>query len=380
MVSTCIIKRDNKKKVVSVSTRSGDRSMLFDKIASIPLMENRERATTVFKTVFSNKFLKAFGDWRKKVPVNKQAYNKVKSNIDLIPEAYRERVLDKASKMSNPVLVSKSDAPYEIRESGFGFYSQDLGDNIMLVDAMVPSSISVPEEPGIDSGQYLQDAISSDFTPVSMVQDKGVNYMVIKDGLKIFSPEELPETDSNPVGVTYQTGEPRLFFMNDRSQLFEDYGEALRSGGNDIRIGFLSGTVQESTVDGVADITYKAGKYVLNNPKSFIPVMTASASTSLSTKGGIINYLIKKGLLSGSKIFDPETRSYYLTGEGHTGQIRLFNSALSYTELRNHFGSDVSMNDQGMITISSLDNSKVTMRLATGGTERVSREQIKNRS
>ena len=67
MASTCIIKRDNKKKVVSVSTRSGDRSMLFDKIASIPLMENRERATTVFKTVFSNKFLKAFGDWRKRV-------------------------------------------------------------------------------------------------------------------------------------------------------------------------------------------------------------------------------------------------------------------------------------------------------------------------
>lgn len=51
--------------------------MLFDKIASIPLMENRERATTVFKTVFSNKFLKAFGDWRKRVPINKQAYNKV---------------------------------------------------------------------------------------------------------------------------------------------------------------------------------------------------------------------------------------------------------------------------------------------------------------
>ena len=72
--------------------------------------------------------------------------------------------------------------------------------------------------------------------------------------------------------------------MNDRNQLFEDYGEALRSGGNDIRIGFLSGIVQESTVDGVADITYKAGKYVLNNPKSFIPVMTASASTSLSNK------------------------------------------------------------------------------------------------
>ena len=107
MTSTCIIKRDNKKKVVSVSTRSGDRSMLFDKIASIPLMENRERATTVFKTVFSNKFLKDFGDWRKRVPINKPAYNKVKSNIDLIPGAYRERVLDKASKMSNPVLVAK---------------------------------------------------------------------------------------------------------------------------------------------------------------------------------------------------------------------------------------------------------------------------------
>lgn len=378
MTSTCIIKRDDKKKVISVSTRSGDRSILFDKIASIPLMENRERATTIFKTVFSNKFLKAFGDWRRNMPVNKKAYNKVRSNIDFVPEPYRDRVLDKAAKMSNPMLVSKIDAPHDIQESGFKFFSSNLEGDIVLVDAMVPSDISVPERAYINARKYLQDALDSDFTPVAIIQDNDRSYVVIRDGLKTFSPSELPEADTNPVGVTYQTGEPRLFFVNDRNELFENYGDALRSGGKDIRIGFLAGTVQES--DGAntpAAITYSSGKYHLNDPRSFIPVMTASASTSLSTKGGIINYLIKKGFLSGSKIFDPETNTYYLTGEGHTGQIRLFNSAQSYMELRNHFSSDVSMNDRGMITISSLDNSKVTMRLATGGTERINKEQIK---
>ncbi|EKC54127.1 short-chain dehydrogenase/reductase SDR, partial [human gut metagenome] len=101
--------------------------MLFDKIASIPLMENRERATTVFKTVFSNKFLKAFGDWRKRVPINKPAYNKVKSNIDLIPEAYRERVLSKGAVINFTRQLANEWAQYGITVNTLspGFFASE---------------------------------------------------------------------------------------------------------------------------------------------------------------------------------------------------------------------------------------------------------------
>lgn len=43
MATTCIIERNDKKRVSKVKTLSGEKSVLFDKIASIPLMENRER-------------------------------------------------------------------------------------------------------------------------------------------------------------------------------------------------------------------------------------------------------------------------------------------------------------------------------------------------
>lgn len=377
MASTCIIKRDNKKNITSVKTRSGERSTLYDKIASIPLMENRERALSVFKTVYSSKFIKAFGNWLLNTPVNKKAYNKIKENIDKVPEKYRSVVLERASKMDNPLMISKVNSQYNIEEDGFSFYSESLDGDVFLVDAMVPSSISATE-----SADNLAESISMDFTPVINIQSEAGNYVVVKNGLKVFGMEELAseESDGSSSGVLYKSGEPRLFFMNDSGKLFEDYGEALISGGSEIQMGFLSGTVQEtgSPESGVADILHTPDGYILNNRNSFIPLMTASTSTSVRTPGGAVNYLIKKGLLSGSKIYDPETGSYYLTGAGFSGNIRLFNSAISYTNLCNLFGSsNVEMNDRGMIRIKNIDKKNVTARTADGKTVKVSKEQIK---
>lgn len=377
----CVIKRDSKKNIVSVSTKSGSRSVLYDKIASIPLMENRERALSVFKTVYSNKFIRSFGNWLNAIPVNKDAYNKVKEKSDLIPEQYRNKVLTKASQMENPVLVSRTGSPSGVEVENISFYTTDIkpGQEILLLDKMNPSSTVIETKPGTDTAQALSEALSNDFTPVSDISIDGKEMMSVRDGMKVFRPSELTESTSD-TGLVYENGEPRLFFMNDKNQLFEDYGQAMKSGGNEIRIGFVSGPVQE-TVDGAgtSSVSYGPEGYVLNNTESFIPIMTASTATSLSSPGGVINYLIKKGYLAGEKVFDLESGSYYLTGAGHSSHIRTFNSASAYIELCNMLGtSNVSMNDRGMIRIRNVDNSKVRVRLSTGKAMNVSKEQLKN--
>ena len=381
MALSCIIKRDNKKNIVSVSTKSGSRSILYDKIASIPLMENRERALSVFKTVYSNKFIRSFGNWLNAIPMNKDAYNRIKDKQDLIPEKYRAQVLAKASEMENPVLVSRTGSPSGTDVEGVSFYTTDIkpGQDVLLVDKMVPSTTVIESKPGTDMAQTLSEAISDDFTPVSDITIDGKQFVSVRNGMKVFRPEELTE-DVSDSGPTYENGEPRLFFVNDRNQMFEDYGSALKSGGNEIRIGFVTGPVQDTTNGtGVASVSYGPEGYVLNNVNAFIPIMTASTSTSLSSPGGVVNYLIKKGYLSGEKIFDPETGSYYLTGAGHSYHIRIFNSASAYTELCNMLGtSNISMNDRGMIRIKNIDNTKVRVKLASGKTMNVSKEQIKN--
>lgn len=383
-MTPCIINRNNKKDITQVNTRSGERSILYDKIASIPLMENRERALSVFKIVYSNKFMKLFGNWISNTPVNRKAYNIIKKNIDIVPEQYRNTVLDKTSKMDNPLMISRANPPYEIEEDGFSFYSTSVSKDseIILVDAMNPSELVVKTDPGTDKKSFIEDSVSSDFTPVINIEDDGSQYIVVKNSVKTYTLDELSssETENTAVGPTYLNGEPRLFFMNDKKELFENYGDALKSGGTEIRMGFLAGPAQEVTNDYVGDagVVHTPSGYKLNNEKAFIPIMTASTSTSLSSIGGVINYLIKKGYLAGSKIFDPETGSYFLTGEGHSGEIRLFNSAVSYAHLRNLLGNRVYMNDRGMIRIRNVDEDNIMVRTSDGKTNKVSKEQIKN--
>lgn len=71
MALDCIIKRGKGRRVESVLSPTGRRSKLYDKIASIPTMENRERALSFFKKTYSDKFIGRFGDFTKQNGISK---------------------------------------------------------------------------------------------------------------------------------------------------------------------------------------------------------------------------------------------------------------------------------------------------------------------
>lgn len=62
MPKTCIVTKENRR-ITSVRTFTGLRSKLYDKIASIPVMGNRDQAFSFFEKVYSKKFMDKFGDW-----------------------------------------------------------------------------------------------------------------------------------------------------------------------------------------------------------------------------------------------------------------------------------------------------------------------------
>ena len=231
-MSTCVIKRDKNRRVSSVTTLSGERSKLFDKIVMIPLMENRERAVSLFKSVYSGKFKKLFGDWTKNTPINKKAYNRIKNKIKYVPEELRSFVLEKAAMMDNPLMVSKVNPPENIQEDGQSFYSSDLSaGDIYLVNVISESDMdltSIPE--GMSDNEYINGSLSLSTSPVTYITTPGgKSYIVIKDNIKKYSPSELVSESEREVGLTYSTGEPRLFFKTSDNRLFEDYGDALRN-------------------------------------------------------------------------------------------------------------------------------------------------------
>lgn len=378
MPRNCIIKRD-KRKVVSVTTRSGQRSQLFDKIASIPTVENRERALSIFKIVYSNPFLKKFGNWLNNTPVNKKAFDEVGKNIDKVDEASRESVLDRAAQMDNPILVSRSNTGESMTTDGLSYYSTTLDGPVFLVDQMNDDVLDLRNLPeGTDVDTYREEKLSTMFSPVvTIIEPNGNTVKAVRTGIKVFSPEELSVETPSSVGATYTSGEPRLFFLSAKGTLYEDYGSALKDGGREIQIGFVSTPIQEGR--NVSGVSYVDGQYILNDEKSFIPVASISASTNVASTNGLINYLIKKGYLSGEKVYDPDTRTYYLTGEGYAPERRQFNSILSYFQLTNRLGSNnVSMNDKGHIRIRNIDKSKVMVSDHNGRTSNVSKESIKN--
>lgn len=387
MATTCIIDRNEKNKVRSVRTLSGQKSTLFDKIASIPLMENRERALSVFKIVYSSKFKKLFGDWTKNTPINRKAYNKIRKNLDRVAPEYRDAVLLKASKMDNPIIVSRVNTSENTQIYGLSYYSDtNLEDgNIFLVDALSPSEIVVDSSKipdGMTVEEYQKELIENDFAPVIFLTEaKGDKSIIIRDGLALNTPESLGKGYSNP-GITYSSGEPRLFFVTDKGEMFEDYGKALRSSnGTEIRAGFIAGTLQDVTDPrvGTASASFFSGIYQLNDEKAFIPIMSLPTNTNIATRHGMINYLIKKGYLSGSKVYDAETNQYYYMGEGYTGQRCLFNSASAYFELSNIFGtSNISMNEKGQILIANPDPNVVQVIDENGKRSKITKEEIKN--
>lgn len=178
--------------------------------------------------------------------------------------------------------------------------------------------------------------------------------------------------------LAYDSGEPRLFFRSDDGKIHDSYANAIKgSSGGRIEAGFLAGSVEESDVpSGTADISFGLSSITLNNSDSFIPVLGISSDSNISTRGGFINYLIKKGMLSGERIRLGDR--YYLTGAGNSDGLKIYNAMNALSSLRNRFGSQSSeMNVLGSIGFDTEVSNDLDLITTSGEKVTVSRPEIK---
>lgn len=178
--------------------------------------------------------------------------------------------------------------------------------------------------------------------------------------------------------LAYDSGEPRLFFRSDDGKIHDSYANVIKgSSGGRIEAGFLAGSVEESDVpSGTADISFGSSSITLNNSDSFIPVLGISSDSNISTRGGFVNYLIKKGLLSGERIRLGDR--YYLTGAGNSDGLKIYNAMDALSRLRNRFGSMSSeMNVLGSIGFDTEVNNDLDLITTSGEKVTVSRSEIK---
>lgn len=148
------------------------------------------------------------------------------------------------------------------------------------------------------------------------------------------------ESSDIPGGVTYPSGEPRLFFRSGDGKVRGSYGDAMRASTNgSVTAGFLAGSVGDQS----ADMSVEGTDVVLNNEEAFIPVMTVDAKADVATRHGYVNYLVKKGLLSGERVRHGD--KMVLEGAGETELTKLINAADASNYLKARFGGDAATVD-----------------------------------
>lgn len=367
MSSSCIIKRNPKGGIERVNTRDGARSILFDKIAGIPAIKNIEDAISSYKTVYTDKFKGEFGTWEKSVPRNRDAVREIEKQIASFPEDLKRRILSRIASMDNPMLVSKTED--SIKTEGRVSYSTGniSEDNAYILDAASLQHINIDEKSlpdGKDMISYLSEMTGQNDSSVLSVLANGRETLLVNEGkASVLNIDSLPEfTQSSP--FVYANGEPRLFFRSNDGAVHNSYADAIRSGASEVTAGYLSGSYSES-LDAGSDIIARDGGITLNNESSFIPSITVKVSMSSNTPDGIMNRLIKKGLLSGERVY--HDGSYYLTGEGPVTSARLFNSAGAYIELMEKLGSGrVNMDEYGNIEILPEERDTVELVSSSG--------------
>lgn len=373
MALSCSIKRNSDGKITSVHTKSGARSTLFDKIASIPVLKDNEEALSFFKKIYSSKFVQKFGNWMSKIPSNPKKYKYLTDNIHIFPEGAKEGVLRLAANMKNPTILFEQ-ANLNKEAAGVHFFSTTPSDSPVLVDALEIEELNLSELPEGERTQEAEDeAISMAFSSVTHLTDiNGDEYMMVRDSYHVYTPAELTSMEADSVAFdSYSTGEPRLMFSTSDGALYDSYEEALQTNDTSIQVGFI----RYKTPDG------KKGKIRFlseNESAEFFPIASIPATTNISTRTGLINRMIKQGYLSGEKHYNPETGEYYLTGKGHQDGVRLFNSASAYAYASSLYGTRaVKMDEYGNITIENIDNKNVTVLDNKGRESKVSKESIK---
>ena len=255
---------------------------------------------------------------------------------------------------------------------GFSYYSETEGEgDYFIVDASLVSeaylSKEIPE--GMDEAEYAASIIESKGTPiVHVVKRDGTDfyavapYMMRKNIMSIM--------DEQKGGVTYENGEPRLFFLTEEGKLYEDYGDAVRATkGAWVRAGYLRAA---AAAPGVEAGPLSSSGTELTDASQFKSTMEISTDSRPVTRNGIINFLIKKGMLSGRRVKDPETGEYKFVGEGKSDSRRIFNSQVAFGRLLEMiFPSLVKMDEEGRITIGNFNPERVELRGKNGNRNRV---------
>lgn len=373
MALSCSIKRNRDGSIKSVNTISGAKSTLFDKIASIPVIKNSEEALGFFKKIYSSKFMSSYGDWTKASPVNPVAYAKIKRGINAVPEEHREGVLKKAASMYNPILVGGISV--EKSKDGYSFHSVSTDNGVFLVDAISTETIDLSNTlPGERTEETEDNVLMYAFSPVTYYKDMdGNDYVLVRDGYKAYSSNELSSLNSEAdfSFETYESGEPKLFFVTSDGKATESYKDALDSNDRAFNAGFVKKVPKKARRD----------KNVVELPDGshaeFFPIMEIPGSTDINTIGGVVNRLIKTGWVSPEKVYNPETGGYSITGAGFLDGVRLMNAARAFRFLSNLFGvRNVSMDDYGRIDVKEVDTKNVTV-YENGEPSTISKEDIK---
>ena len=405
-MSSCVIKRNKEGKITRVLTPSGEVSTLFDKIAGIAAVSDLNKAAEAYMTIYNDKFRSKFGDWTRSVPRNKEAARSISARLSASEwgQLMSAKVLSAISDMDAPALarsLGNSDNVVAYLTSGEvgdvndmavvdtstvqevdldSINEDNIGDTI-LKEASWDDIRAIRENIDIkETARMLWKAVESAFTGQRPnIRVKGGNI----DGEIIFSGNVLPLNDienyTPPSSrLVYDSGEPRLFFRSDDGKIHDSYANAIKgSSGGRIEAGFLAGSVEESDVpSGTADISFGSSSITLNNSDSFIPVLGISSDSNISTRGGFVNYLIKKGLLSGERIRLGDR--YYLTGAGNSDGLKIYNAMDALSRLRNRFGSQSSeMNVLGSIGFDTEVSNDLDLITTSGEKVTVSRSEIK---
>lgn len=405
-MSSCVIKRNKEGKIARVLTPSGEVSTLFDKIAGIAAVSDLDKAAEAYMTIYNDKFRSKFGGWTRSVPRNKEAARSISARLSASEwgQLMSAKVLSAISDMDAPALArslgdSDNVVAYltsgevgdvndmavvdtsTVQEVDLDSINEDnIGDTI-LKEASWDDVRAIRENMDIkETARMLWKAVESAFTGQRPnIRVKGGNI----DGEIIFSGNVLPLNDienyTPPSSrLVYDSGEPRLFFRSDDGKIHDSYANAIKgSSGGRIEAGFLAGSVEESDVpSGTADISFGSSSITLNNSDSFIPVLGISSDSNISTRGGFVNYLIKKGLLSGERIRLGDR--YYLTGAGNSDGLKIYNAMDALSRLRNRFGSMSSeMNVLGSIGFDTEVNNDLDLITTSGEKVTVSGSEIK---
>jgi hypothetical protein len=194
--------------------------------------------------------------------------------------------------------------------------------------------------------------------------------------------EKSGNRQRNP--LKYANGEPRLFFRT-QSGVTDSYAEALRqSRTGTIEAGFIGSEdyVEAESADMLDvpgnEVVYCGDRVTLNRPDRFITVLRISADCNPATRGGLVNYLVANGYLSGEKM--KVNGAYVLTGAGAQNGVRMLNSRLAYTKMANRLGRGYVTYDGRLGTVRFTDKlPRGTFRMIrkAGGTKDVKIDEIR---